>query len=97
MNYFKNKDNEIFAYDYEQIGQGYGKELTPISSEEKDKLLEPTIDDLNNIKIAEAKHYLASTDYYMTVDKYDTLSDDKKESLIKLRSEARVLINKLSS
>lgn len=27
MNYFKNKDNEIFAYDDEQVAQGYGKDL----------------------------------------------------------------------
>ena len=34
MNYFKNNNNEIFAYDNEQVAQGYGKDLVPITEEE---------------------------------------------------------------
>ena len=40
-------------------------------------------------QIAEAKEYLTSTDFYFTVDKYATLSEDRKLELNKLRAEAR--------
>ena len=46
-------------------------------------------------QIAEAKEYLASTDFYFTVDKYATLSEERKLELNTLRAEARVLINLL--
>lgn len=46
-------------------------------------------------QIAEAKEYLTSTDFYFTVDKYATLSEERKLELNKLRAEARVLINSL--
>ena len=32
MNYFTNNNNEIFAYDNEQISQGYGQDLTELES-----------------------------------------------------------------
>ena len=46
-------------------------------------------------QISEAKEYLASTDFYFTVDKYATLSEERKLELNTLRAEARVLINSL--
>ena len=46
-------------------------------------------------KVFEAKAYLASTDFYMTVDKYATLTEERKAELTQLRAEARVLINEL--
>ena len=46
-------------------------------------------------QIAEAKEYLTSTDFYFTVDKYATLSEERKLELNTLRAEARVLINSL--
>ena len=49
MNYFKNTNNEIFAYDDEQVKQGYGKDLTPITEEEKDELLAPTEEEQKQI------------------------------------------------
>jgi hypothetical protein len=49
----------------------------------------------NQTKINEAKQYLASTDFYMTVDKYATLTEEKQLELTKLRQEARELINSL--
>lgn len=50
----------------------------------------------NDNKILIAKKYLQSTDFYMTVDKYATLTEEKKEELITKRAEARELINSLS-
>jgi hypothetical protein len=46
-------------------------------------------------QIAEAKEYLTSTDFYFTLDKYATLSEERKLELNTLRAEARVLINSL--
>ena len=44
-------------------------------------------------KISEAKQYLADTDFYMTVDKYETLTIERQEELKAKRAEARDLIN----
>ena len=48
-----------------------------------------------NKQIQEAKTYLASTDFYMTVDKYAELSEARKVELTTKRAEARELINTL--
>lgn len=50
MKYFKNENNEVFAYDNKQIKQGYGKNLTPITEEEKNQLLLPSLIDAKNQK-----------------------------------------------
>lgn len=50
-----------------------------------------------NTQIAEAKAYLSSTDFYMTIDKYAELDDAKKVELTTKRAEARELINKLEA
>lgn len=46
-----------------------------------------------NTQIAEAKAYLSSTDFYMTVDKYAELDEARKVELTTKRAEARKLIN----
>lgn len=46
-------------------------------------------------QIAEAKEYLASTDFYMTVDKYAELDESRKVELTTKRAESRELINTL--
>ena len=43
-------------------------------------------------KIAEAKIYLASTDFKMTVDYYATLAPEQQEELIARRAEARAFL-----
>lgn len=50
-----------------------------------------------NKQIQEAKQYLASTDFYMTVDKYATLTVEKQVELTTKRTEARELINTLEA
>lgn len=47
------------------------------------------------LQIAEAKEYLASTDFYMTIDKYATLTEERQLELTTARAEARELINSL--
>ena len=46
-------------------------------------------------QIAESKTYLASTDFYMTVDKYAELDEARKVELVTKRAEAREVINTL--
>ena len=41
------------------------------------------------VKIAEAKTYLASTDFKMTVDYYATLTPEQQEELTMMRAAAR--------
>jgi len=53
MNYFKNNKNEIFAFDDEQVKQGYGKDLIPITEEELAELLKPTLEQAKKQKINE--------------------------------------------
>lgn len=48
-----------------------------------------------NTQIAEAKAYLSSTDFYMTVDKYAELGEARKVELTAKRAEARELIDTL--
>ena len=50
-----------------------------------------------NTQIAEAKAYLSSTDFYMTVDKYAELDEARKVELTTKRAEARELINTLEA
>ncbi len=50
-----------------------------------------------NTQIAEDKAYLASTDFYMTVDKYAELDEARKVELTTKRAEARELINTLEA
>ena len=54
------------------------------------------ISELNG-QIQEAKDYLSSTDFYMTVDKYATLTTEKQLELTTKRAEARELINTLEA
>ena len=53
-----------------------------------------TDEDINNpkYKISEAKAYLASTDFYMTIDKYAELDEARKVELTTKRAEARKFI-----
>ena len=43
-------------------------------------------------KIAEAKVYLASTDFKMTIDYYSTMTAEQQEELTTKRSEARAFL-----
>ena len=69
MNYFKNNNNEIFAYDDNQIKQGYGKDLTGITEEEMKTLtyVEPII----NPKLEGEVYNLNNVDYKVSFMKDD--------------------------
>lgn len=62
MKYFKDVSNKIFAYDDEQIKQGFGLGLTPITEVEKDEILKPTAEQLNEQRLSEIKARLIEID-----------------------------------
>ena len=58
-------------------------------------LAKEALDAENAQKVSEAKSYLASTDFYFTIDKYTLLTEERKAELTQLREDARTLINLL--
>lgn len=46
-------------------------------------------------KLFEAKEYLKNTDFYMTVDKVESLTEEKKAELISKRETAREVIRSI--
>ena len=45
------------------------------------------------VEAAKAKDYLAQTDFYFTVDKYNTLTEARKAELTQKRADARAVVN----
>lgn len=63
---------------------------------ENDALVVKTDEVLKNKNLVkEMKDYLNKTDFKMTVDYFDTLTEDKKKELIEKRAQARQLIREL--
>lgn len=95
--YYKNKNNELYFEPSKDIISRDG--LEEITEVEFNELLviqnTPTPEQELQAKINEANQYLKDTDFYMTVDKYAELSDERKIELTTKRSEARELINQL--
>ena len=60
-----------------------------------EQLAQEASDAENAQKVSEAKAYLASTDFYFTVDKYATLTEERQAELKSKREDARTLINLL--
>ena len=48
--------------------------------------------ELNQLEVKKAHWYLKDTDFYMTVDKYNQLTEDRKTELITTREAAREVI-----
>ena len=92
MNYLKDKNNKVFAYDDEQVKQGYGKDLISITEEEMKVLITPvyTQEELNQQEINRLKQFLFDTDYKVLSD-YDKDSSD----IILERKKARETIRAL--
>lgn len=55
MNYFKNTNNEIFAYDDSQVAQGFGKDMDTITEDKMKSLTayKPTNEDIIAEKYAQ--------------------------------------------
>ena len=74
-------------------------EYAELIAQVKEAFVMPTAEELvayeNANKVAEAKAYLSSTDFYMTVDKYASLTVERQNELVSKRAEARETINLL--
>ena len=79
--------------EYELIKQWIAEGNTPEPEFTEEELQITSI----NKQAQEAKAYLASTDFYMTVDKYAELNETRKVELTTKREEARELINTLEA
>ena len=67
-------------------------EIKPIIEDKKPLTAEEIVEQELQTKIQEAKAYLASTDYKMTVDYFATLTEAEQVQLTQLRAEARAFI-----
>jgi len=92
-NFYKIKNNKLQVGYGNIIPDGFNEYKT--GEEPKDfieaQLKEIEYEILQN-KINEAKQYLASTDYKMTVDYFATLTKEIQDELILKRNEAREFI-----
>lgn len=79
--------------EYELIKQWLAEGNTPKPEFTEEELQITSI----NKQIQEAKTYLASTDFYMAVDKYAELDEARKVELTTKRAEAREVINTLEA
>jgi len=77
-------NNEINSFEY--------VEIKPIIEDKKPLTAEEIVEQELQTKIQEAKAYLASTDYKMTVDYFATLTEAEQVQLTQLRAEAREFI-----
>lgn len=75
--------------DYEEYKQWIIEGNTPEPQYTEEELAQQAA----NQRVAEAYKYLQDTDFYFTVDKYATLTPDRKLELETLRAEARVVVN----
>lgn len=91
MKYYKDTNNEVYAYEDDGSQDYLIGDKVQMTAEEIELHINPpkTQEQILQNKIAEAKTYLSSTDYKMTVDYFATLSQDVQDELIKLRAEAR--------
>lgn len=99
MKYYINKNREMFGFEKDG-SQDFliTEDMTPITVEGIEAINQTKEDEFKQSlehKINEAKTYLISTDYYMTVDKYATLTSERQVELTTKRAEARELINTL--
>lgn len=70
----------------------YVEKIVPTIEDEKPLAAEKIVEQELQTKIQEAKAYLASTDYKMTVDYFATLTEAEQVQLTQLRAEARTFI-----
>ena len=70
MNYYKNDNNKVFAYDDEQVAQGYGADFTAITEEEALTITNPpeTFEQAMEDLRTKRNNLLADTDYLALSD-----------------------------
>ena len=91
MKYFKN-NNEIYAYDEEQILQGYGSDMMEITLEEVNAINKAKEDEYKQTveyKISEAQAYLNNTDHKMYSD-YERKEDETQEVMDYIKEQRSI-------
>lgn len=93
MKYYK-LNNEVFAYELDGSQDHLIGDKILMTDEEVEVHINPpkTAEQILAEKIQEAKAYLASTDFKMTVDYYATLTAGQQLDLTNLRAEARAFL-----
>lgn len=96
MKHYINESKEIFGFELDGSQDHLiTPDMTPISLEEIQAISQAKEDEYKEsieYKISEAKLYLQSTDYKMTVDYFATLEKEIQDELTTKRAEARELI-----
>ena len=96
MKYYINKNKEIFGFELDGSQDHLiTKDMKEISLEEIQAINKTKEDEYKNsieYKISEAKDYLLSTDYKMTIDYFATLTKEIQDELILKRAESRDFI-----
>lgn len=94
MKFYKDINNEVFAYEEDGSQDHLIGDKVLMTSEEVEAHINPpkTEEQIMNNKILEAKAYLEATDFKMTVDYYATLSEVEQLELTAKRQEAREYI-----
>lgn len=96
MKYFIDKDGQLIGLELDG-SQDFliKKDMKEISIEEIQAINQAKEDEYKatqEYKVQEAKTYLQSTDYKMTVDYFGTLSKEEQDELIAKRAEAREIV-----
>ena len=86
------KEGFDIKFNLEENKFEYVEKIAPTVEEEKPLTAEEIAEQEPQTKIQEAKAYLASTDYKMTVDYFATLTEAEQVQLTQLRAEAREFI-----
>ena len=86
------KDGFDIKFNIELNEFEYVEKIVPTIEDEKPLAAEEIVEQELQTKIQEAKAYLASTDYKMTVDYFATLTEAEQVQLTQLRAEARAFI-----
>lgn len=96
MKHYINKNKEIFGFELDGSQDHLiTGDMIEISLEEIENINQSKEDEHKQTleyKISEAKTYLLSTDYKMTVDYFASLTESEQQELIRLRQNARELI-----
>lgn len=89
MKYYKNKNNEVYAYEDDGTQDHLIGSKTLMTAEEVDTHINPPKTEAQILaeKVAEAKAYLASTDFKVLPD-----YEPKSEEVVALRATAREFI-----
>ena len=96
MKHYINKNKEIFAFELDGSQDHLiTEDMNPISLEEIQALNTAKEDEYKNsneYRIQEAKQFLTSTDYKMTVDYFAGLTKEEQDDLISKRALSREFI-----